>query len=621
MLSGRTHAEHPPVALERRASPRALERALATVPAAFWVGAVVLVSAAFRFLNARTSATPWILPDEYIYADLSRNFADSGHFVVNGAPMAAWSYGPLYSVLLAPIWALTDSATQAYAVAQLINSILMSSTAVVAYLLARRVLDKRLALFLAVLTVLVPSMVYSTKMMTESLAYPAFMAAVLAITRMVERPTNGRQLAALLAIGVAALARIEMIALLPAMATAIVLTAALLDHDQDNGATFWQRLLRFRLTVALFASGAIAFLGVAALKSGFLGGHARSLHNFDLLELPRWLLIYLGDLDLYIGVIPFAAFVVMVALAFRADLPRPARVVLFAAGSTFTWLVLFVAAYSTGPRPAPAAQDRLLFYVVPLELLAFLLWIQVGLPRPRRFALPAAGLALATPLFIPYSEFLSGRAWGVSSGTVALVPWGLLRPALGTGALLLVIILALSLGATAAFMFLSPRRASLLRMIVVTNFLLITMCVLTANSVVAGKASEDWVAPDPDWITEAVGPDARVAGVWALPDRPISVVPADTQSRMNGLLEDAFYRPGTEVYAFGSAHGLLWGWPPVVKQARADGGTIVDASGAPIRADYAVVGPELPVRGREVARDANTGLVLYELDGTKMRLR
>jgi hypothetical protein len=621
MLSGRTHAEHPPVPLERGSSLRGLERTLSTVPAAFWIGALVVVSAAFRFLNARTSATPWILPDEYVYADLSRNFADSGHFLVNGAPMAAWSNGPLYTILLAPVWALTDSATQAYAAAQLVNSLLMSSTAVFAYLLARRVLDKRLALFLAVLTVLVPSMVYSSKLMTESLAYPAFMAAVLAITRVLERPSNGRQLVALLAIGVAALARVEMIVLIPALATAVVLVAALLDHGWVGAATFWQRLLRFRLTIFLFAAGAVAFLAIAALEPGFLGGHARSLHGFDLLGLPRWLLIYLGDLDLYVGVIPFAAFIVMVALAFRADLPRAARILLFSAGSTFAWLVLFVAAYSTAPRPAPAVQDRLLFYVIPLELLAFLLWIQVGLPRPRRFALPAAGLALATPLFIPYADFLSGRAWGVSSGTVALVPWGLLRPALGTGAVLLAIILALTLGATAAFMLLSPRRASVLRMIVVTNFLLITMCVLTANSVVAGKASDEWVAPDPNWITAAVGPDARVAGVWALPDRPISVVPADTQSRINGLLENAFYRSGTEVYAFGNAHDLLWGWPPVVKQARADEGTIVDASGAPIRADYAIVGPELPVRGREVARDANTGLVLYELDEAELRLR
>lgn len=621
MLTGQTHADHPPVALEERSWSQGLERAFGAVPIAFWVGAVVVLSAAFRFLNARTSPTPWILPDEYIYADLGRNLADSGHFVVNGAAMAAWSYGPLYPILLAPVWLLTGSTAQAYAGAQLVNSFVMSTAAVFGYLLGRRALDKRSALFLAVLTVLVPSMVYSTKMMTESLAYPAFLAAVLAITRMLERPSNARQLGALLAIGVAVLARVEMVALLPAMATAIFLVAALLDRDRDGGerpSTFVQRLLRFRLTVFLFGFGALAALSVAVFRSNFLGGHARSLHSFDVGGIPRWLLIYLGDLDLYVGVIPFAAFVVMVGLALRSDLPRSARLVLFATGATFVWLVLFVAAYSTGPRPAAAAQDRLLFYVVPLELLAFLLWIRVGLPRPRRLALGAAGIALVAPLFIPFSEFLTGRAWGVSSGTVALVPWGLLKPALGTGALLIAVILVLSLGAVAAFLFLPSERSSLLRTIVISNFMIITLFVLAANTAVAKKARDNWVAPDPNWVSAAAGPDSSVVGVWALPAGGLT---SDSEDRMSALLEDAFLRPGTQVYAYGPAHDLLWGWPPVIPQAVGEGQRVLDSSGAPIRADYALVGPELRVQGTAVAHDPNSGLVLYRIEGSELRLR
>jgi hypothetical protein len=308
----------------------------------------------------------------------------------------------------------------------------------------------------------------------------------------------------------------------------------------------------------------------------------------------------------------------MVALAFRRDLPRSARLVLFAAGAAFVWFVLFIACYSTGPRPAAAAQDRLLFYVVPLELLAFLLWIQVGLPRPRQLGLAAAALAVSAPLFIPFSEFLNGRAWGVSSGTVALVPWGLLKPALGAGIALTAVILALSLGAVAAFLFLSPVRSPLLRMIVVTNFLLITVCVLAANSAVSRKAQQDWVAPDPNWVSAAVGTHSRVVGIWALPEHGF---PSPTERRMSALLENAFTRPETEVYAYGPAHALLWGWPPVVKQALGEGEQMVDASGAPIRADYALVGPELPVQGEKVARDPNTGLVLYRIDGSELRLR
>jgi hypothetical protein len=621
MLTGRTHADHPPVSLEERSLFRGLERTLASVPTAFWVGAVVVLSAGFRFLNARTSPTPWILPDEYIYAELGRNLADSGHFVVNGAPMAAWSYGPLYPILLAPVWLLTSSTAQAYAAAQLVNSVVMSSAAIFAYLLGRRALDKRSALFLAVLTVLVPSMVYSTKMMTESLAYPVFLAAVLAIVRMLERPNNARQLGALAAIGVAVVARVELVVLLPAMATAIVLVTAMLDREPaagERGSTFLQRLLRFRLTVSLFAFGGLAALSVAAFKSNFLGGHARSIHSFDLSAVPRWLLIYLGDLDLYVGVVPFAAFIVMVALAFRRDLPRSARLVLFAAGATFVWFVLFIACYSTGPRPAAAAQDRLLFYVVPLELLAFLLWIQVGLPRPRRLALAAAALAVSAPLFIPFSEFLNGRAWGVSSGTVALVPWGLLKPALGAGTALTAVIFALSLGAVAAFLLLPPRRSSLLRTIVISNFMIITLCVLAANTAVAQKARARWVAPDSNWVSEAVGPESRVVGIWALSGDELT---SANEDRMSALLEDAFIRPDTTIYAYESAHELLWGWPPVVRQALGDGQRVLDASGIPIRADYVLVGPELPVLGTKVARDPRSGLVLYRVAGPEVRLR
>lgn len=177
MLSGRAEATYSPLPFEDRSRVRGAERALARVPAAVWLAAIVSLSTIFRFALARSSPTPWIMPDEFIYAELSRSLADLGHFSVNGAGMAVWSYGPLYPILLAPAWLLTKSASQAYAVIQLINSLLMSSAAVFAYLIGRRVLDKRLAFFLAVLTVLVPSMVYSSKAMTESLAYPVFLAA------------------------------------------------------------------------------------------------------------------------------------------------------------------------------------------------------------------------------------------------------------------------------------------------------------------------------------------------------------------------------------------------------------------------------------------------------------
>ena len=53
---------------------------------------------------ARATAAPSIFPDELIYTDLARSFAASGHFSVGGAAFSAWSYGPFYPILIAPLF-------------------------------------------------------------------------------------------------------------------------------------------------------------------------------------------------------------------------------------------------------------------------------------------------------------------------------------------------------------------------------------------------------------------------------------------------------------------------------------------------------------------------------------
>jgi len=618
MLSGQADATFTPLPYEDGSRLREAERALARIPVAVWLLGIVALSAMFRFWLARSSPTPWIMPDEYIYAELSRSLADTGHFAVNGAGMASWSYGPLYPLLIAPAWLLTESATQAYAAIQLINSIVMSTAAVSAYYLGRRVLDKQLSFFLAVLTVLVPSMVYSSKAMTESLAYPVFLAAVLAITVALERPTRRTQGLALLAIAVAVLTRAEMVMLVPALLTAIFLVSAL---EGGGRQAVRARLAPFSLT--LYTFGALLLGGIVwslARGSDVLGAHGHWLHVFDLLSLPRWLLIYVGELDLYVGIVPFAAFVLMLTLAGRPDLlDRRARAVVAVSGSCFFWFVLLIATYSTQPRPTPAVHDRYVFYVVPLVLLVFLLWIGLGAPRPRKLALAAGTVAFVAPAAIPFAEFLNGRAWGVSSSTVALVPWGLLKPALGAHGQLLAVIMTLSALAVAAFLLVRPKRAVLLRLFVVLNFLFITLFVLAANTVVAQKAKARWVAPNPSWVDNAVRPDARVVGIWAEPAE--GQVTRKVWDRWSALFETQLTNTSvTRLYAYGDAFDLVSLTHPFTGEALKGPQGRLGESGLPIAADYAVVGPELPLDGTQVAEDPNSGLVLVRLNGSGPRL-
>ena len=612
MLSGRADTTFPPLRYEGISRLAAANRALARVPTAVWLVGLVAASALFRFWIARSSPTPWIMPDEYIYAELSRSLAETGHFTVNGAGMATWSYGPLYPLLVAPAWLLTSSASQAYAAIQLVNCVLMSSAAVFAYALGRRVLDRQLSFFLAVLSVLVPSMVYTSKAMTESLAYPVFLGAVLAITLALERPTRTRQALALLAVDIAVLTRAELVMLVPAFVTAIMILAA----SGEEGA-FRERLLDYRATLGFFGLSLAAGIGWSLVRGGeVLGAHGNWVHVFELRALPRWLLTYIGELDLYVGIVPFAAFMLMVVLAWRGKLTsRSEKALVAVTASSFVWLVLLVASYSTQPRLSPIVNDRYLFYLVPLELAVFLLWIGKGMPRPRRLATAAALAAFAAPAAIPFSELLNGREWGVSSSTVGLVPWGLFKPAFGTHGHLVTVVLAVGGVGALAFLTVSTKRNVVLRFLVVVNFLFITLFVLAANTVVAQKAEEQWVAPRPDWIDSVVDADATVVGVWA-PPRGNARVTEKIWGRWNALLESQLANDTlVRTYAFEEGYALISPTRPFVGHAGSgDGGRLAER-GVPISADYAVVGPELPLDGTLVARDPRSGLLLVRLNG------
>src|SRR4029079_8283919 len=129
------------------------------------------------------------------------------------------------------------SIPDAYAAAKAINGVVMSLAAVPAYLLPRRLLQPRLALVAAALSVAVPSMLYTGTLMTENVFYPLFLVVVLALVMTLERPTPLRQALPLelsrplcqarlfVLCGLAFLARAQAVALVAAAATAPLLLA------------------------------------------------------------------------------------------------------------------------------------------------------------------------------------------------------------------------------------------------------------------------------------------------------------------------------------------------------------------------------------------------------------
>ncbi len=101
----------------------------------------------------------------------------------------------------------------------------MSLTAVPVYFLARRVVPQGLALVAAVLAVAIPSMAYTSTLMTENAFYPAFALVALALVLVLERPTWRRQAVLLGLCAFAFLVRAQAVAFLPAVLTAPLLLA------------------------------------------------------------------------------------------------------------------------------------------------------------------------------------------------------------------------------------------------------------------------------------------------------------------------------------------------------------------------------------------------------------
>jgi 4-amino-4-deoxy-L-arabinose transferase-like glycosyltransferase len=237
------------------------------------LAAIVTVSTCVRFALARNSPIPWLMPDELVYAGLGRQLAEGQ------VTPSLWAYGPLYPLLIAPFERLL-SPQRAFEAIQLFNAGAFSLAAVPAFSLARRVLSRDRAIAAAAFVLLVPGGFYTSRAMTEAVAYPLALCALLAIVRAVERQTLRAQALAVTAIGIASCARIELLglaAVFPVTAAAL----ALRDRRALPARSLWSLLRPYRVLVALGIAGAPLLYAVA------LRGSVASSHGFAMGGCPR----------------------------------------------------------------------------------------------------------------------------------------------------------------------------------------------------------------------------------------------------------------------------------------------------------------------------------------------
>src|SRR6266542_3186691 len=324
---------------------------------------VVGISAALRLWAADGISTPWIAPDELIYADLARSFWQTGHFELFEEPVALFSV--VYPVFAGIPLSLADRVA-GYDLLKALQAVAMSLTAIPVYLWGRELVSRGWALVAAVLALALPSLAYSGLIMTEVAFYPVFVLAAWALARAIEVPTLRRQAIALAGIVLVCATRLQAILFLPAYVTAVLLDAVAARDAR-------------RLRAHIPAAAALVVLALAwsawQLRHGgpvtkVLGAYqAAGEAGYSFGPAARFVLYHLGDVVLICGVVPFFALVLLAVGAFRGvERDVPVRALVMTTLSLTAWMSLEVGVFAS--RAIGHLAERNLFPLVPLLLLA-----------------------------------------------------------------------------------------------------------------------------------------------------------------------------------------------------------------------------------------------------------
>jgi hypothetical protein len=550
------------------------------------LSAIVAAGALLDGLLAVPVRRPRIFGDELIYWQLSRAFAWTGHFTVRGG--SSPRYGYVYPALLAIAQRLGSDEHSAYAIAQGLNAILFSLAAIPTYAIAARVVRRRYALLAALLAVALPSCVYTSAIMTESAFYPLFLTTAWVMVRALERPSPLRQLVVAAAAAATFLVRAQAVVLLPSYLAAVLLLALFAERG-DRGARVVAALRQHvPIIVVLVCAGVAA----AALRGqSTLGPYHVLVSSYSVPSLVHWALANVADVELYLGVVPLAAFFVLLARSLStAPLSVELRRVVVLTACLGAGLLATVAVLSASQYGLGRVHERNLFAVVPLVLIAFFAWLDAVVPSRRASVVVAAALA-ALPLAIAAPVIERSGEDGL-----ALLAWSDLG--LGAGTTRYVMVAA---AAAAAALFLVTRRAPALVGLCVAAF----AAILVAGEVHAVHSLRDNRAQwhDRSWIDHAVGADANVVALWA------TTHSGPEFTRIQGLWSDEFFN--RSVYDVASADGPLPDGLPV-EPLRIHANGCLEAN-FPKRPQYVVVESRRPVAALAVAVSPSQRATLYRL--------
>ncbi len=457
-------------------------------------------------------ARDWFdMTDELRYERLAASIARAHSVVprIHGVLVESWAQ--LYPVLIAPVFD-HRYAPQDVQAAHLVNAWVMSSACIPAFLLARRVLRVRWAAYLvAVLTVAIPWVVYAAMLMTEVVAYPAFLWATLLMHRSVSAPSRRNDLLALAGIALAFLARTALLTLLFVLPLAILglevrrrrsLREALRSHDALLGA------------YVLLAVAAVALKAVGRFSRIYgIYGHYTKHADFLTTSYFGSLFEHYATFAVGLGILPF-----VVGSAWMIQTVRHAPV--DGNAEAFAWLgvlvLIVVPAQVTSfddVYNVSFVHDRFFIYLVPLLLIGTFgavveRRLRAWTLMPAVLILVGGYLAGAIPAFT-WSQFPE-----VNPDTPASSFYRPLADLMGglTGARALLIVITLTVAVVGVFMSRSAVR------VLAVGYTIVCLPLLTwyvldrffTEPGWSGRPVTAQVHGSLDWLDIAVGPNAGV---------------------------------------------------------------------------------------------------------------
>jgi hypothetical protein len=558
---------------------------------------MLLGFAARMWLNARVEA-PWIMADELAHAEMAKSFADGEGLEVRGLPSYART---LYPVLISPAW-LADSVETAFAAAKTINTLVMTLACIPLYVWARRFLSEPWALASAALLLLLPAFAYTGTIMTESAFLPLFLLALWTFARALETPTLVWQLSALATALLAMTVRLQGLVLLAVLVTAIVLDALTAGWGGESRVrAFGTSLRRHAATGIALLVVALVFVAYALVSHGGLseafGGYRSVLElEYSLWEGLRWTVFHAAELAFAVGVLPASAFLLLAGAWMRPGAQPAERAFVCVTAAALLWIVPQAGFFAS--RYSERIEERNMFYLEPLLLLALVAWVARGALRPPRWTAVAVALPLALLAAIPFE-----RVFNVSllSDTFGLIPLMRVSTVVDGGIDAVRVLVALG-GVAAGLLFvLVPRRLAATTIGAVAIFLALSAWSVAGTLRDQAKATRlETHTTNADWIDEQVGIEADVPFIFT----------ADLEPNPHLLWQTEFWnRSVGDVYGLDAADPTSV--PVVATTVDALGRIVRTPDGGLLAPRYVVAQPGLDIAGEQVVADGR--LVLHRV--------